>query len=59
MDVIKTADYIVDLGKEGGEKGGETICFGAPEEIAKNKDSYTAPYLKDELSKQLSVNSNL
>lgn len=46
MDLIKTADYIVDLGPEGGERGGEIIATGTPEEIAKNKKSYTGQYLK-------------
>ncbi len=46
LDVIKTADYIVDLGREGGDKGGTLIVSGTPEEIAKCKDSYTGEYLK-------------
>ena len=46
MDVIKTADYIIDLGPEGGERGGYIICEGTPEEIIKNNISYTAKYLK-------------
>ncbi|PIF06385.1 MAG: excinuclease ABC subunit A [Draconibacterium sp.] len=49
MDVIKTADWIIDIGPEGGKKGGEILCAGTPEEIIKNKKSYTAIYLKDEL----------
>ena len=49
MDIIKTADYIIDIGKEGGEKGGKIIATGTPEEIAENKNSYTAKYLKNEL----------
>ena len=49
MDVIKVADHIIDLGKDGGAKGGEILCTGTPEEIIKNKDSYTAKYLKKEL----------
>lgn len=49
LDLIKSADYIIDLGKEGGEKGGYLIAAGTPEEIAENKDSYTGQYLKDEL----------
>ncbi len=51
MDVIKLADYIIDLGKEGGKRGGTILCSGTPEEIIKNKQSYTAKYLKKELSK--------
>jgi excinuclease ABC subunit A len=51
LDVIKMADYIVDLGPEGGEAGGEVVTAGKPEEIVKNKKSYTARYLKEKLSK--------
>ncbi len=50
MDVIKLADYIIDIGKEGGKNGGEIICVGTPEEVSRNKKSYTARYLKEELS---------
>lgn len=46
LDVIKTADYIVDLGPEGGDKGGKIIICGTPEEVAKCKKSYTGQYLK-------------
>jgi excinuclease ABC subunit A len=46
LDVIKTADWIVDLGPEGGDKGGEIIAFGTPEEVSKIKGSYTGHYLK-------------
>ena len=49
MDVIKTADYIIDIGPEGGEKGGQIICNGTPEEIVKCKESFTGEYLKREL----------
>ncbi|MDC9723244.1 MAG: excinuclease ABC subunit UvrA [Urechidicola sp.] len=49
MDVIKLADYIIDIGMEGGKKGGEILCVGTPEKIAKNNESYTAHYLKKEL----------
>lgn len=49
MDVIKVADYIVDLGPEGGNKGGEIVAKGTPEQVAKNKKSYTAIYLREEL----------
>jgi len=49
LDVIKTADHIIDIGPEGGEKGGRIICNGTPELIVKNKVSYTAKYLKEEL----------
>ena len=49
MDVIKLADNIIDIGMEGGKKGGEIICKGTPEQIVKNKKSYTAQFLKEEL----------
>jgi excinuclease ABC subunit A len=49
MEVIKVADYIIDMGKEGGLKGGDIICCGTPEDICKNKNSYTARFLKREL----------
>jgi excinuclease ABC subunit A len=49
MDVIKVADHIIDLGPEGGKNGGEILCTGTPEQIIKNKKSFTAKYLKDEL----------
>lgn len=46
LDVIKSVDYIIDLGPEGGDKGGEVLCKGTPEEIAEVKNSYTGQYLK-------------
>lgn len=49
LDVIKVADHIIDLGKEGGQGGGEILCEGTPEEIVTCKESYTAKYLKEEL----------
>ena len=49
LDVIKLSDWIIDVGLEGGENGGEIICFGTPEDIIKNKKSYTAKYLKSVL----------
>ena len=49
MDVIKMADYIIDMGPEGGDRGGRIVCQGTPEEVAKCKESYTARYLKEEL----------
>ena len=49
MDVIKLADYIIDIGPEGGKGGGEIVAKGTPEEVAKNKKSYTAQFLKKEL----------
>ncbi len=49
LDLIKCADYIIDLGPEGGENGGQLLAFGSPEEIVKNKNSVTAKYLKEKL----------
>jgi excinuclease ABC subunit A len=46
LDVIKTADYIIDLGPDGGDKGGEVVACGTPEEVVKVKQSYTGQYLK-------------
>ncbi|MGC9599666.1 hypothetical protein ACO2E3_00245 [Staphylococcus epidermidis] len=51
LDVIKTADHIIDLGPEGGEGGGTIIATGTPEEIAQNKGSYTGQYLKPVLER--------
>jgi len=49
MDLIKCADHIIDLGPEGGKKGGTVVAFGTPEEVAVNKNSFTAKYLKEKL----------
>ncbi|HPY82230.1 MAG TPA: excinuclease ABC subunit UvrA, partial [Bacteroidales bacterium] len=49
LDVIKVADYIIDIGPEGGKSGGEIVCCGTPEQVAKNKKSYTAHFLQQEL----------
>ena len=46
LDVIKMADYIIDLGPDGGDKGGTVVCTGTPEEVAKHETSYTAQYLR-------------
>lgn len=51
LDVIKTADYVIDMGPEGGVRGGEVIATGTPEEVAKVKGSYTGKYLKEILSR--------
>ena len=51
LDVIKTADYLIDLGPEGGEGGGRIVATGTPEEVAKVKESYTGHYLKQVLDK--------
>ncbi len=52
LDVIKVADHIIDIGKDGGRFGGELLCEGTPEKVAKHKTSYTAQFLKDELKKK-------
>jgi excinuclease ABC subunit A len=46
MDLVKCSDYIIDIGPEGGDKGGNIIAKGTPEEVANNKNSYTGHYLK-------------
>jgi len=51
LDVIRSADHVIDLGPDGGEKGGEIIAMGTPEEISKNNTSYTGYYLKKALDK--------
>ncbi len=51
LDVIKTADYIIDLGPEGGDMGGTIVCSGTPEQVAQNERSYTGIYLKPMLEK--------
>ncbi|MHC4790937.1 MAG: excinuclease ABC subunit UvrA [Planctomycetota bacterium] len=52
LDVIKMADYIIDLGPEGGDAGGRVVATGQPEEIVKNRKSYTARYLRDKINKR-------
>jgi excinuclease ABC subunit A len=54
LDVIKCADWIVDLGPEGGEEGGKLIFSGTPEELARHKGSYTGSFLKNTLNGKLS-----
>ena len=49
LDLIKCADYIIDIGPEGGENGGQLMAFGTPEEVSKNKKSITGKYLKEKL----------
>lgn len=50
LDLIKTADYIIDLGPEGGDEGGQIVATGTPEQVAKVEKSYTGQYLKKYLS---------
>ena len=52
LDVIKTADYIIDIGPEGGDKGGTVVASGTPEEIAANEKSYTGKYIAAILNKK-------
>ena len=52
LEVIKTADWILDLGPEGGDGGGEIVAKGTPEDVAKNKRSYTGQYLSPILARQ-------
>ncbi|MCJ7745707.1 MAG: ATP-binding cassette domain-containing protein, partial [Actinobacteria bacterium] len=51
MDVIKVADFIIDLGPEGGDKGGEVVATGTPEQVVSNGDSYTGRYLAEVLGR--------
>ena len=51
LDVIKNADWLIDLGPEGGERGGQIVATGTPEEVAKVKESYTGQYLKPVLER--------
>ena len=51
LDVIKTADYIIDIGPEGGDRGGTIVAKGTPEEVAKNPNSYTGHYIHEILNK--------
>ena len=51
LDVIKVADYIIDMGPDGGDRGGTVVVSGTPEEVAKHKTSYTAKYIRKELKK--------
>lgn len=49
LDVIKTVDYLIDIGPEGGRNGGKVVCSGTPEEVAENPESLTGTFLKKEL----------
>ena len=49
MDIIKCADYVIDMGPEGGEAGGHVVCCGTPEQVAACPESYTGKYLKEKL----------
>ena len=52
LDIIKNADHVIDLGPEGGEKGGSLVASGTPEKVSENKNSYTGKFLKSILSKK-------
>ncbi len=62
LDIIASADWIIDLGPEGGNKGGQIIATGTPEEISENNSSYTGQYLKEKMrtlsEKELVVKKN-
>jgi len=58
LEVVKVADYIIDLGLEGGNRGGTILCEGTPEEIVKHTESYTARYLKKELEEHNNLVAN-
>jgi len=55
LDVIKCADWIIDLGPEGGDRGGYIVAEGTPEDIMKNESSYTGKYLRDYLNRTCKV----
>jgi excinuclease ABC subunit A len=52
LEVVKTADWIIDMGPEGGDGGGEVVAQGTPEQIARNPRSYTGVYLKQALARR-------
>jgi len=58
LDVIRCADWVIDLGPEGGDKGGEIIAVGTPEDVAKNERSHTGKYLKQVLEQYPAVGAN-
>jgi len=59
LDVIKQADYIIDLGPEGGDAGGEIVAYGTPEEVAECSKSYTGHYLKYILDRGLRLDADI
>ncbi len=58
LDVIKTADYIIDMGPEGGDKGGTVVTQGTPEEVAQYPQSYTGQYVKKYLNLDSDMEEN-
>ena len=59
LDVIKRADHIIDLGPDGGSRGGTVVCTGSPEEVARVENSYTGQFLKKLLEKKRVENSGI
>jgi excinuclease ABC subunit A len=59
LDIIKVADWLIDLGPEGGDRGGELIAEGTPEQVMKVKSSYTGQFLKDRLKVQKKAESRV
>ena len=59
LDVIKTADWVIDLGPEGGDGGGQVVATGTPEEVAEVKESYTGQYLKPVLKRDIKLTKKL
>ena len=59
LDVIKCADYIIDLGPEGGDGGGTIVGLGTPEELSENKDSFTGYYVKKALEREWQCQRNM
>ena len=59
LDVIKTADYLIDLGPEGGDRGGTIVATGTPEEVAQNERSFTGAYLVPVLQDERAVGHHL
>ena len=59
LDVIKNADWLIDLGPEGGEGGGQIVATGTPEEVAEVKESYTGQYLKPVLERDTKLTKQL
>jgi len=55
LDIIKVADYLIDLGPEGGDRGGEIVTIGTPEEVCAYDDSYTGQFLRNFLSRRMSI----
>ena len=59
LDVIKTADYIIDIGPDGGNRGGTIVAAGTPEQVAECPNSYTGQYIKKYLQKNVEKSKNL